>query len=186
VLLTLGVFIVGRSEARPVARCRTTLLFLSTLKSARNFAFASWISCSWRSSNRSCSSVGKVSQVGSIILLGEISELSLEPAIEARFDESIYVFPSGVAKSMLTPFSGVKHSTRTSGGALCIGADGPRPGAGRSTTWRRARVPCLTAGRSARAQGAAKVAGGTWISLPGGTPSGRRDPRSCLGSGRPT
>jgi hypothetical protein len=27
---------------------------------------------------------------------------------------------------------------------------------------------------------------GAWISLPGGTPSGRRDPRSCLGSGRPT
>jgi hypothetical protein len=28
--------------------------------------------------------------------------------------------------------------------------------------------------------------GGTWISLPGGTPSGRRDPRCCLGSaGRP-
>jgi hypothetical protein len=24
-----------------------------------------------------------------------------------------------------------------------------------------------------------------WISLPGGTPSGRRDPRGCLGIGRP-
>jgi len=43
---------------------------------------------------------------------------------------------------MLTPFSGAKHSTRTGGGALCTGADGPRPGAG-------AKVPCLTAGRSA-------------------------------------
>jgi hypothetical protein len=41
-------------------------------------------------------------------------------------------------------------------------------------------------GQSARAQGRRKVAGGAWISLPGGTPSGRRDPRSCLGSaGRP-
>jgi hypothetical protein len=41
-------------------------------------------------------------------------------------------------------------------------------------------------GRSARAQGRRKIAGGAWISLPGGTLSGRRDPRSCLGSGRPT
>jgi hypothetical protein len=35
------------------------------------------------------------------------------------------------------------------GGALYTGADGPQPGAGRSATWRRARVSCLTAGRSA-------------------------------------
>jgi hypothetical protein len=60
-----------------------------------------------------------------------------------------------------------------------LGPDGPRPGAG-------ARVSCLTAGRSARAQVRRKIAGGTWISLPGGTPSGRRDPRGCLDSGRPT
>jgi hypothetical protein len=40
VLLTLGVIVVDRSEARSVARCRTTLLFLSTLKSVRNFVFA--------------------------------------------------------------------------------------------------------------------------------------------------
>jgi hypothetical protein len=64
-------------------------------------------------------------------------------------------------KSMLTPFSGANHSIRTSGGALCTGADGPRPGAI----------------RSARAQGRRKIAGGAWISLPGGTPSERRDPR---------
>jgi hypothetical protein len=62
---------------------------------------------------------------------------------------------------------------RTSGGALWLGADGPRPRAGRSATWREAamlsgqartvrgtgpdgprpgagaRFPCLTAGRSA-------------------------------------
>jgi hypothetical protein len=88
--------------------------------------------------------------------------------------------------------------------------DGPRPGArrrcslvkrGRSTVrgrtvrdlaqglafpaW-RPDGPRPRAGRSARAQGATKVAGGAWISLPGGTPSGRRDPRGCLGSGRPT
>jgi hypothetical protein len=109
---------------------------------------------------------------------------------------------------LLMPFRSAKHSTRTvevlSGQARTVrdqGPDGPRPGAG-------ARVSCLTAGRSApwgwtvralgldgprpragrsaRAQGRRKIAGGAWISLPGGTPSGRRDPRSCLGSGRPT
>jgi hypothetical protein len=80
--------------------------------------------------------------------------------------------PAESPKSMLTPFSGAKHSTRTSGGALYTGADGPRPGAGRSATWRRARVPCLTARRSTRAQGRRKIAGGAWISLPGGTHRG--------------
>jgi hypothetical protein len=66
------------------------------------------------------------------------------------------------------------------------GPDGPRPGA-------QLRLLCLTAGRSApwgrtvRVYAeAAEVAGSAWISLPGGTPSGRRDPRWCLGSGRPT
>jgi hypothetical protein len=108
-LLTLGISGVGRSEAGSVVRCRTTLLFLSTLKLARNFAFASWISCSLCSSNWSCSSAGKVSQVGSIILLGEMSELSLEPAIKDRFDESICAVPSGVAKSVLVTFSGANH-----------------------------------------------------------------------------
>jgi hypothetical protein len=106
VLLTLGVIIVGQSEARSVARCRTTLLFLSTLKSARNFAFASWISCSWRSSNRSCSLAGKVSHVGVMILLVETSELSFEPAIEGRFDRSICVVPSGVTKKYVGTFLG--------------------------------------------------------------------------------
>jgi hypothetical protein len=90
VLLTLGVFVVGRSEARSVAHCRTTLLFLSTLKSARNFAFASWISCS---STKSFPSVGKVSHVGSMILLVETSQLSFESAIEDRSDRSICVVP---------------------------------------------------------------------------------------------
>jgi hypothetical protein len=54
---------------------------------------------------------------------------------------------------VLTPFSGAKHCVRTGGGALCRGADGPRPGGGQSATWYRDCVPCLTAGRSARAQG---------------------------------
>jgi hypothetical protein len=79
------------------------------------------------------------------------------------------------------------------GGALCARADCPRPGAGRSAAWCAARAPAWRpdgprpgAGRSARTQGRRKIADGAWISLPGGTPSGSRDPRWCLGSGRPT
>src|SRR5688572_4089339 len=99
------MFGVGCSEAGSIARCRTTLLFLSTLKLAKNLAFASWIICSLCSSNWSCSSADNVSQVGSMMLLGEISELSLEPAIEGRFDDSVFVFPSGVAKKYVDAFS---------------------------------------------------------------------------------
>jgi hypothetical protein len=76
-------------------------------------------------------------------------------------------------KSMLTTFWRRQSLKRTSGGALWPGVDGPRHRAGRSATWReaevlsglartvrgtgpdgprpgvQARVPCLTAGRSA-------------------------------------
>jgi hypothetical protein len=168
---------VGQSEAGSVAQCRTTSLFLSTLKLAKNFAFASWIICSLCSSNWNCSSVGKISQVGSMMLLGEISKLSPKPAIEGRFDESECVFPAESPKSMLTPFWSAKHSIRTGGGAHCAGADGPRPGV---------RLGFLSDGRTVRALGPegprVRRGGGrspavAWISLPGGTPSGRRDPR---------
>jgi hypothetical protein len=50
-------------------------------------------------------------------------------------------------------FLGRQSLNTNRGGALCTGADDPRLGVGRSVTWRRARVFCLTAGRSARAQG---------------------------------
>jgi hypothetical protein len=100
---------VGRSEARSVAHCRTTLLFLSTLKLARNFTFSSWISCSLCSSNWSCSSAGMVSQVGSMILLVEMSGLSLVPAIEGRSDRSICDVPSGVAKKCVSIDPGANH-----------------------------------------------------------------------------
>jgi hypothetical protein len=150
---------VCHSEAGFVARCRTTLLFLSTLKLAKNLAFASWIICSLCSSNWSCSSADNVSQVGSMMLLGETSELSLEPAIEGRFDRSRRAFPVESPKSMLTPFRSAKHLTRTvavpsaqgpdglrpgarRGGALCTRADGPRPGA---------RLGLLPDGRTVRA-----------------------------------
>jgi hypothetical protein len=77
------------------------------------------------------------------MLLEETSELSLEPAIEDQFNGSIYVVPSEVAKSMLTPFSGANYSTRTvavlSAQGQTVrgqGPDGPRMhmGGGRSST----------------------------------------------------
>ena len=127
---------MGRSEAGSVAHCQTTLLFLSTLKLARNFALASRISCSLCSSKWSCSSAGKVSQVGSIMLLGETSELSLEPAIEGRFDGSRCVFPSGVAKKYVDTFLG-RQSLNTNQRWCSL-----RKG-GRSAAWREAWFSCL-------------------------------------------
>jgi hypothetical protein len=72
-----------------------------------------------------------------MMLLGEISELPLEPAIEGRFDESIFVVPSGVAKKYVDAFLERQTLNKNCGGALWSGADGPRPGVGRSATWRR-------------------------------------------------
>jgi hypothetical protein len=79
--------------------------------------------------------------------------------------------------------------TRTDSGALFTGVNGPRLDIGWCVTWRRARVFCLTCrivralGRTVRAcVGAAEFTDGVWISLPGETPSGRRDPKCCLGS----
>jgi hypothetical protein len=70
----------------------------------------------------------------------------------------------GTSKGVLTPFRSAKYSRRTGGGALWSGADGPRPRAGRSTTWREAAVLSGQA-RTVRALG----------------PDG---PRVCRGSGR--
>jgi hypothetical protein len=44
-----------------------------------------------------------------MILLGETSELSLEPAIEGRSDGSICVFPNGVAKKCVGAELGANH-----------------------------------------------------------------------------
>jgi hypothetical protein len=107
-----------------------------------------------RSSKGLWSSVESASMAGLMMLLVEILVWSLEPAIYGSiFSRSRHLVPSGVAKSMLTPFRAPITITRTGGGALCRGADGPRPGARRSATWYRGLVPCLTVGRSARAQG---------------------------------
>jgi hypothetical protein len=73
------------------------------------------------------------------MLLGEISELSLEPAIEGRFDEFMFVVPNGVAKKYVDAFSERQSLNKNCGGALWSGADGPRHRAGRSVTWRRGK-----------------------------------------------
>jgi hypothetical protein len=45
---------------------------------------------------------------------------------------------------LLAPIRAPIIAMITGGGALCTGVDGPQPRVGRSATWRRARVPCLT------------------------------------------
>jgi hypothetical protein len=61
------------------------------------------------------------------------------------------MFPSGVVKKCVGVDPGANHCDENrGGGALCTGVDGPRPGAGRSVTWHRARVPCPTS-RTVRA-----------------------------------
>jgi hypothetical protein len=52
--------------------------------------------------------------------------------------------PAESLKSVLAPIRAPITAMRTGGGALYTGADGLRPGAERSATWHRARVPCLT------------------------------------------
>jgi hypothetical protein len=67
-----------------------------------------------------------------------------------------------------------------------IGTDGPRPSARLEFPSWRPDGPRPRAGRSAHVQGRRRITGSACISLPGGIPSGSRDPRWCLGSGRPT
>jgi hypothetical protein len=64
----------------------------------------------------------------------------------------LYVFSPAESPSVLVPFLGANHYMKIGDGALCTGADGPRSGAERSMTWGRARVFCLTTGRSTRTQ----------------------------------
>jgi hypothetical protein len=47
------------------------------------------------------------------------------------------VVSTGSINVIVDAFRSAKYSRRTGGGALWSGADGPRPGAGRSATWRR-------------------------------------------------
>jgi hypothetical protein len=88
------------------------------------------------------------------MLLGETLELSLEPSIEGQFDGSRCVVPSGVTKKYVDTFLG-RQSLNTNQRRCSLHRGG------RSAAWREARFSCLTAGRSARAQGRRKVADGT-------------------------
>jgi hypothetical protein len=63
-------------------------------------------------------------------------------------------------KSVLAPIPAPITALRTGDGAFCIGVDGPRPGAGRSATWSRARVPCLTSRTVHACTGAAEFTDG--------------------------
>jgi hypothetical protein len=61
--------------------------------------------------------------------------------------------------TLLAPIRVQITAIRTSSSALCGGTDGPRPGAGRSATWRRGRVlsdepdgPCVRKGGGVRWQ----------------------------------
>jgi hypothetical protein len=74
-----------------------------------------------------------------MILLVVTLELSFEPAIEGRFDRSICVVPSGVAKKYVdtfleAPITSKEPAAVLSGQAQMVhdtGSDGPRPGARR-------------------------------------------------------
>jgi hypothetical protein len=83
-------------------------------------------------------------------LLVETSELSFEPAIESRFDRSICVVPSGVAKKYVDTFLEASITSKEpaavlSGQAQTVrgtGSDGPRLGV-------RRRCSLVRRGRSA-------------------------------------
>jgi hypothetical protein len=81
VLLTLEACAVGRRDDRSQSLCWTIFWCRSTLKLARYFASASSISYLLYSSNYCWSSADKFSIAGFMMLLGEISEWSFEPAI---------------------------------------------------------------------------------------------------------
>jgi hypothetical protein len=178
---------VGRSEARSIAHCRTTLLLLSTLKLARNFAFASWISCSLCPSNWSCSSVDKISQVGSMILLVEMSELYFELAIEDRSDRSVRDFSSGAAKKCDGADPGANHCGEN-WRRCSLRRHGWSAARGRTIRDLAQRlVPCLTSRtvHAYRPDGPCVRKGGgvRWRRLDldtGRDPVGSRGPRPCL------
>jgi hypothetical protein len=90
----------------------------------------------------------------------------------------------GGAKSVLVPIRTPITTMKTGGGALRGGADGSRSGVRRSATWRRGLLflPDEPDGPRVRRDGGVRR---QRLNLaPGGTSSGRRDPRLCLGIGR--
>jgi hypothetical protein len=59
--------------------------------------------------NSCWSSANRVSQVNSMMLLGETSELSFEPAIEVRSNRSLRDVPSGVTKKCVNADLNANH-----------------------------------------------------------------------------
>jgi hypothetical protein len=119
------------------------------------------------------------------------------PSSNTGIDLDVY-WPCISDRILLTPFWRRQSLQKNQRQCSLVRRGRSASQAGRSATWREAAVlsdqartvrgtgpdgPRPRAGRSARAQGRRKIADSAWISLPGGTPSGRRDPRSCLGSG---
>jgi hypothetical protein len=108
-----------------------------------------------------------------MMLLGEISELSLEPAIEGRFDRSKYVVPIGVAKKYVDAFSERQILKKNWRRCSLVRR-------GRSAAWgRTVRDLAQVSGpllddRTVRAcAGAAEVAGGGLDLAPGRDPVGK-------------
>jgi hypothetical protein len=106
----VGVTYIGDircgSERSQISR---SLLFMSTLKLARNFAFASWISCSLCSLNWSCSSTDKVSQVGSMILLGRRQSYPLNRPLRADLICLYVMSPAESPKKCVGADTGANH-----------------------------------------------------------------------------
>jgi hypothetical protein len=97
--------------------------------------------------------------------------------------------PAESLKSTLAPIRVSITAMSTGGGALYGSVNGPWLG-GQTVRDLAQRLgflpdepygPRLGVGWSARAQGRRSSPNSTWISLPGGTPSGRKDPRVVLG-----
>jgi hypothetical protein len=151
------------------------------------------ISCSLCSSNSHWSPADKVSIVGSIMLLGEASELSFEPSIGAN-PIDLYAFPQRSRQKVCWRWSG-RQSLRwvltavrfIEAWTVCgQGLDGPRPTIrARVSAWRAGRS--VSGGRTVHACAETTgLANSTWILLLGGTPSGRKDLMVCLGISRPS
>ena len=112
-----------------------------------------------------------------MVLLEETSELSFEPAIEGRSDTSSREFPSRVAKKCVNADRAPITAMRTGSGALCGGLDG---------SCLTSRTVCAWWPDSPRVRRVGLVRRRCLDLALGRDPSGSRDPRVCLGIGRPS
>jgi hypothetical protein len=77
-----------------------------------------------------------------------------------------------------------KHWNRPSGGALCGGTAGPRHTVGRSATWHRSNSSSAYVRTVHDGVEGLLLRSRPTSHLLRGAPSGRRDPKVCLGVGR--